>query len=196
MAELLVPLQKYMQSGIHIGSKFKTKFMEPYVFKVRPDGLSVFNIQKINDKLDAACKFISQYDADKILIVCRKESGKKPLKMLSKITGIRVITGRYLPGSMTNPNYLGNYMEPEILFVCDPWTDRQAIKDALKIGIPIIALCDTNNTTNNLDLVVPCNNKGKKALSLIFYILAREYLKAKGKIKSDKEFNYKLKDFT
>ena len=44
---------------------------------------------------------------------------------------------------------------------------------------------DTNNQANNLDLVVPCNNKGKKSLGLFFYILMREYLKSMGKIKSD-----------
>ena len=78
------------------------------------------------------------------------------------------------------------FIETKLILVVDPWPDKNIVKDAIKIGIPVIALCDTNNETNNLDLVVPCNNKGKKSLGLIFWILAREYLKSKNKDMKEK----------
>ena len=101
--------------------------------------------------------------------------------MFSKATGIRVFAGRYAPGALTNPS-LKEFFEIKLLVVTDPWPDKNIVDDALKLGIPVIALCDTNNELTNVDLVIPCNNKGKKSLGLIFYILAKEYLKAKGKI--------------
>ena len=87
-------------------------------------------------------------------------------------------------------------MEVKIILVADPWPDRNVIKDAIAIGTPVIALCDTNNPANEIDLVVPCNNKGKKSLGLLFYILTREYLKLRGEIKKDKDFKNTVEEFT
>jgi len=193
--KLLVPLEEYLKVGLHIGTKFRTKFMEPFIYKVRPDGLAVLNVQLINERLGMAANLMSEYEPDEILIVCRRENGWNAAKLLSKLTGIKTFAGRYPPGILTNPG-LENFMEVKLLFVTDPWPDKNAVEDAAKLGIPVIALCDTNNEANNLDLIVPCNNKGKKSLGLIFWILAKEYLKAKGKIKSDKDIGISLDEFT
>jgi small subunit ribosomal protein S2 len=192
--QVLVPIDTYLQSGIHIGAKFKTGFMTPYIYKIRPDGLCVLNISKIDEKIRAAANMISQYEPDKILAICRRDNGHKAVKSFAKSIGAKVIAGRYLPGSLTNPAFV-NYFEPEIVIVSDPWLEKQVINDAIKADIPIIALCDTNNTTENVDLVIPCNNKGNKSLSLIYYILAREYLRNKGTIQKTAELDIPLKDF-
>ncbi len=197
MAEesLLVPQDTYLKAGIHIGTKFRTKYMENFIYKTRSDGLSVLNLQKIDERLKTAANFISQYQPEEILIVSRRENGWKPLKLFGKVTGANVYAGRYPPGILTNPN-LKSYMEPKLIIVTDAWPDRNAIKDALLIGVPVIALCDTNNNANNIDLVLPCNNKGKKSLGLIFYVLAREYLKSRGILKDGEELkDYSLEDF-
>jgi small subunit ribosomal protein S2 len=115
--------------------------------------------------------------------------------MLSKITGIKIFAGRYTPGLLTNP-HLEKYMEVKIVLVTDSWPDKNVIKDAIKIGVPVIALCDTNNQANNIDLVVPCNNKGKKSLGLFFWVVAKEYLKCRGIIKKDSDFKETVDDFT
>ncbi len=39
--EFLVPTKQYLKAGIHIGTKFRTKYMEQFIYKTRPDGLSV-----------------------------------------------------------------------------------------------------------------------------------------------------------
>jgi len=192
--QVLVPIDTYLQSGIHIGAKFKTGFMTPYIYKIRPDGLCVLNISKIDEKLRAAANMISQYEPDKILAVCRRDNGHKAVKSFAKSIGAKVIAGRYLPGSLTNPAFV-NYFEPDIIIVSDPWLEKQVINDAVKADIPIIALCDTNNTTEDVDLVIPCNNKGNKSLSLIYYVLAREYLRNKGTIQKTAELDIPLKDF-
>ena len=169
--------------------------MENFIYKTRSDGLSVLNLSKIDERIKICISFLSQYDPKDILIVSRRENGWKPIRLMTEITGIKSFAGRYPPGILTNPG-LSNFIEKKVLLVTDAWPDRNAINDAMIVGIPVIALCDTNNQANNIDLVVPCNNKGKKSLGLFFYILTREYLKAKGIIKNNEDFKKTIDDFT
>lgn len=193
--KFLVPQDLYLKAGIHIGTKFRTKYMEHFIYKTRPDGLSVLNLQKIDERIGIAVSFLAQYEPKDIVIVSRRENGWKSLKTFGKLTGVRVFPGRYPPGILTNPNLKG-YFEPKIILVTDSWPDRNAINDAMNIGIPVIALCDTNNQSNNIDLVVPCNNKGKKSLGLFFWILAREFLRKKGILGKNQELKESADDFT
>jgi len=192
---LLVAQDVYLKSGIHIGTKFRTKYMEAFIYKTRPDGLAVLNLQRIDERIKIAANFMGQYRTEDIIVACRRENGWKAARAFGKATGIRTYAGRYQPGTMTNPT-LEQYTEAKLVMVADAWPDRNIVMDAASMGIPIIALCDTNNQANDIDLVVPCNNKGKKALGLMFWLLAREFLKAKGTIKSDAEYTEKLEDFT
>ncbi len=193
--EFLVPLDDYLKVGIHIGTKLKTKHMAPFIYKIRPDGLPVLNVQEIDKRLRMAADFLSRYDIKEIIVVCRRENGWKPVQKFAEATGTKIIIKRYPPGILTNPD-LENFTEAKVLLVTDPWPDRNAVKDASRIGIPVVALCDTNNEPSDIDLVVPCNNKGKKSLGLIFWILARELLKNKNLIKTEKDMKFSIEDFT
>ena len=189
-----VALDKYLKVGVHIGTKFRNKYMAPFIYKIRPDGLSVMNIQQIDERIKLAAKFLSEYDSKDVLIVCRRENGWNAVRMFAKITGVKCITGRYPPGIMTNSD-LEDFIEPKVLMVVDPWPDKNAVTDGLKAGLPVIALCDTNNECNNIDLVVPCNNKGRKSLGMIFWVLANEFLKAKGALKDNQEIKESPDEF-
>jgi len=191
--QLLTPLEDYLKVGIHIGTKFRTKYMAPFIYKIRSDGLAVLNVQEIDRRIRIASQLLSKYNPEDITVVCRRENGWKAVKLFSKLTGIKAFAGRYPPGILTNSS-LDSFMETKIILVTDPWPDRNAILDATKLGITVIALCDTNNTANNIDLIVPCNNKGNKSLGLLFMILAREYLKHRDLLKGT--FEYKLNDFS
>ena len=193
--EFLIPNEEYLKAGIHIGTKFKTKYMEKFIYKTRPDGLSVLNIQKIDERIRQVVNLLSYYKPEEILLVSRRENGWKPISMFAKLSGCKFFAGRYPPGLMTKPN-LSTFIEAKLVFVVDSWPDRNAVKDGLKVGIPVIALCDSNNQTNGIDFVVPCNNKGKKSLGLMFFLIAREYMKKLGETKSDKDFKYSVEDFT
>src|SRR3990167_8316656 len=144
---LLSDSNEYLKSGIHIGTKFKTRYMANFIYKTRPDGLSVLNLKKVDERIGMAINMLCQYEAQDIIIVSRRENGWKGLKLLNKLTGIQIIPGRYPPGIFTNPN-LETFTQPKIVFVCDPWPDKNAVEDAAKVGIPLIALCDTNNQSN------------------------------------------------
>lgn len=190
----LVAQDQYLKSGIHIGTKFRTGYMNSFIYKTRPDGLSVLNLQKIDERIRLAANLLSQYEPQDILIASRRENGWKAVRAFGRHTGVKVFAGRYPPGILTNPK-LETYMEVKAILVTDSWPDRNAIKDAIQIGIPVIALCDTNNQSNEIDLVVPCNNKGKKSLGLLFYILAREYLRLRGKLGANDEPPFALEEF-
>ena len=191
--DLLIANDEYLKSGIHIGTKFRTKHMDNFIYKTRSDGLSVLNVSKIDERIRLAANMLSKYDPKDILLISRRENGFKPIKRFAELIGCKHFIGRYPPGVLTNPS-LRNFIEVKIMLVVDAWPDKNAVEDALKIGIPVIALCDTNNQANNLDLVVPCNNKGKKSLGLLFMLLAREYMDKRG-ILPAKDFAHPIEEF-
>ncbi len=193
--QFLVSQDQYLKSGIHIGTKFRTKYMSQFIYKTRPDGLSVLNLQKIDERIRLMAGMLAQFAPEDILIVSRRENGWKAVKAFGKVTGAQVVAGRYPPGMITNPA-LKIYNEVKIILVTDSWPDRNAVSDANKIGLPVIALCDTNNQSNFIDLVMPCNNKGKKSLGLLFWVLAREYLRKRGIIGETEDLKESVDDFT
>ncbi|MEM2838470.1 MAG: 30S ribosomal protein S2 [Thermoplasmata archaeon] len=193
-AELLVPEDNYLTSGVHIGTQQKSADMKDFIFKVRNDGLYVLDVKKTDERIKIASKMLSRYDPQKILVVSARQYGQKPARVFAKAIGTKVFAGRFVPGTMTNPN-LPQYVEPEILLATDPTADEQALHEALNIGIPIVALCDANNETRNVDLVIPTNNKGRRALAMIYWLLAREILKARGTIQSNEDYKLTIDDF-
>lgn len=187
--ESIVPLDEFLAAGIHIGTQQKTKDMMKFVYRVRTDGLYVLDIQSTDERIRMAAALIAKYDPTKVLIVSARQYGHHPVKMFAKAIGAKANTGRFIPGTLTNP-ILEIYVEPDIIIVTDPHGDSQVVKEAVSIGIPVVALCDTNNSTSNVDMVIPTNNKGRKALSLVYWLLTKKTTELKGI-----PFNYTLEDF-
>ncbi|MDD4253990.1 MAG: 30S ribosomal protein S2 [Methanofollis sp.] len=187
--EPLVPVEEYLAAGVHIGTQQKSQDMMKFIYRVRGDGLYILDIRATDERIKTAAKFLASYDAPKVLIVASRQYAQYPAKKFADAIGGTAAIGRYIPGLMTNPNFHG-YVEPEVVVVTDPMGDAQAIKEAIQNGIPVIGLCDTNNMTSNLDMVIPTNNKGRKALSLVYYLLTREILHLRGVSTS-----YTLEDF-
>ena len=185
---LLVPLERYLQSGIHIGTKIKTGAMRPFIFKRRKNKIYVLDIAKINERITYALNLLKHYDPKDILIVAtRTYAGNAAKKLKEYVPEVDVITRRFIPGTLTNPN-VEYFREPSIILVCDPRGEKEAIREANELNIPVVALVDTDNDAKGVDLIVPMNNKGRKSLALFFWILTRELLLKEGKIKSYDEF--------
>jgi small subunit ribosomal protein S2 len=176
LSELLIPLDKYLAAGLHIGTQQKTKDMERYIYRVRADGLYVLDVRKTNDRILSAAKLLAKYDPDDILAVSTRQYGQTPVRRFGEVTGARTIPGRFIPGTLTNPNY-AKFIEPKVVLVTDPRSDNQAIIEAKQVGIPVVALCDTENLLGNVDMVVPVNNKGRKAIALVYWLMARQILR-------------------
>jgi len=191
---LLIPEDVYLTSGVHIGTQQKSADMKEFIFKVRNDGLYVLDVKKTDERIRVASKFLSKFDPQRILIVSARQYGQKPAKVFAKSIGAMVVAGRFIPGSLTNP-ILPKFTEPEVLFVTDPAADEQALREALNIGVPIVGICDANNETKYVDLVIPSNNKGRRALATIYWLLTREIMKAKGQVASDEDFQMTVEEF-
>jgi small subunit ribosomal protein S2 len=192
---LIVKQDKYLEAGVHIGTKIKSGGMSSYIYRKRKDGLFVLDLKKIDERIRLAAKQLARFEPENILVVASRTYSGIAAANFSKITGIKILAGRFIPGTLTNPQRPG-FFEPEILLVSDPRGEKEALREAGKAGIPVIALCDVDSPIKYVDWVVPCNNKGRRSLGLIFYLLAREFLVAKGVIKSYDEFEYSPKDFT
>ncbi len=187
--DLLIPVEDYLAAGVHIGTQQKTKDMERFIHRVRTDGLYVLDVSKTDERIRTAASFLANYAPEQILVASSRQYGRFPAEKFADAVGARARTGRFIPGTLTNPKYDG-YIEPDVVVVTDPIGDSQAVKEAITVGIPVIAMCDSNNTTSNVDLVIPTNNKGRKALSVVYWLLANETLDARGA-----EPAYALEDF-
>ncbi|MFY9606939.1 MAG: 30S ribosomal protein S2 [Thermoplasmata archaeon] len=191
---LLIPEDVYLTSGVHIGTQQKSADMREFIFKVRTDGLYVLDVKKTDERIRVAAKFMARFDPARILIVSARQYGQKPAKVFGKAIGAMIVAGRFVPGSLTNP-ILPKFVEPEMLFVTDPAADEQALREGLNVGIPIIGICDANNETKYVDLVIPSNNKGRRALATVYWLLTREVLKARGQLASDDDFKMTVEEF-
>ena len=192
--ELLVSENDYLTAGVHIGTKQKSEDMRKFAFKVRNDGLWVLNVEETDKRIRMAAKFLAGFEPERILVVAARQYAQKPARKFAEMVGANVIPGRLTPGILTNP-VVPDYTEPGVIVVTDPSADRQALREAVKVGIPVVGLCDANNETKYVDLIIPTNNKGRGALALVYMLLAREVLKAKGDISSDSDFPLSKEDF-
>ena len=191
---LLIPEESYLSSGVHIGTQQKSADMKRFLFKVRSDGLYMLDFKLTDQRIRTASKFLATFKPEDILIVSARQYGQKPVRTFAKKIGAKYFAGRFVPGTLTNPR-LADYIEPRVLLVTDPAADQQAVREALNVGIPIIGLCDANNETKNMDVIIPSNNKGRRALATVYWLISREYMKNRGLIKNDEEFGMEIEDF-
>ncbi len=192
--ELLIDEDTFLTCGVHIGTKQKSKDMEPYVYKVRDDGLRILNVNMTSERVVEAAQFLKDFDPKDVLVVSARQYGWKPATKFAENCGFECIAGRFTPGRLTNPE-MRFFMEPKAIVLTDPAADAQAFREATNIKIPVIAMCDSNNLTTNVDLVIPGNNKGRRSLALIYWLLSREILRIRGELAADEDLEETIDDF-
>jgi len=184
--ELLVPLNVYLEAGVHIGTYICTKHMKKFVYRQRPDGPYILDVRKVDERIRIAAKFIARFKPESVLAVSARQYGFTPVKKFAEYTGAKYIIGRFIPGTLTNP-WLDTYVEPDVLIVTDPRVDQQAINEASRIGIPVVAIASTDAKLSYIDVVIPGNNKGRRSLAVIYWLLTRQVLRERGVIPPDGE---------
>ena len=192
--ELLIDEDTFLTCGVHIGTKQKSKDMEPYVYKVRDDGLRILNVNMTSEKVVEAAQFLKDYDPKNVLVVSARQYGWKPATKFAESCGFECIAGRFTPGRLTNPE-MRFFIEPKVIVLTDPAADAQAFREATNISIPVIAMCDSNNLTTNVDVIIPGNNKGRRSLALIYWLLSREILRIRGELGADEDLEETIDDF-
>ncbi len=192
--DTLVPQELYKKAGVIYGTQICTKYMKQFIHRILPEGYYQFDYKKVDERLRIAANFLSRYEPEKIAVVSVRLYGQKPVRKMCEYIGCRAVTGRIIPGIFTNP-HLEYYVEPDVIMVTDPRTDKQAVDEASKIGVPVVALADTDNKVENLDLIVPANNKGRRSLALIYWILTRELLRKWGRLGPDEDLDVGYEEF-
>ena len=185
----LVPYDVYERHAVHIGTNQKSADMRGFLDHIQQDssGLHLIDVNQTDARIRVVANFLSNYESERILIVRARQYGQRPARKFARAIGARHIVGRFIPGTLTNPR-LRTYIEPEVILVTDPAADSQALSEAVKSGLPVVAICDANNRLRNVDLALPANNKGRRSLALVYWLLAREMLKADGTVKNDMEW--------
>ena len=183
-----------LSTGIRIGTLVKTKSMAQFVSKTQANGLHVIDVTKTIARIDTAAKFIARADISRVVVYSAREYAKTPIEKFCEVTGAKAQIGRFMPGTFTNPLF-PSHIDPEIVVVADPAVDYQALDEASKLGIPVVAICDTDNVSANVDIVIPANNRGRSALAAVFWLLARHVLLHSGALTSEQQMKYTVEDF-
>ena len=192
MTETATPLVSpdvYERHAVHIGTNQKSADMKQFLDTMHQDssGLHIIDVNQTDSRIRVVANFLSNYEASRVLVVSARQYGQRPARKFAQSIGARHIVGRFIPGTLTNPR-LRTYTEPEVILVTDPAADSQALSEAVKSGLPVVAICDANNRLRNVDLALPANNKGRRSLALIYWLLSREILKSRGTVKNDMEW--------
>ena len=180
--------KKVLSTGIRVGTAIKTKFMLPFIVNTSPEGLYILDLDIIMKRIDTAVTFVKKFDISRVIVCSGRSYAKTPIEKFCEVTGAKMMFGRFMPGTLTNPS-LPFYTEPQLVIISDPQVDSQAITEATNAGIPVIGVANTDNVTSRLDLVIPANNRGRKALATVYWMLAR------GIIEDPNTMTYEIDDF-
>ena len=186
--------KRLLSTGIRVGTQVKTKFMKPFITKASPEGLYMLDLDITLEKIKTAAKFIDRVGTKKLIVCSGRQYANTPIEKFCEILNSKKLLGRFMPGTLTNPS-LPYYIEPKLVLISDPQVDEQSITEATNAGIPVIGIANTDNITSKLDLIIPANNRGRKALATVYWLLARQILIERGELKEDEPMKYDIDDF-
>jgi small subunit ribosomal protein SAe len=156
--------------------------MTKYIWDRKSSGVHMFDVQKQWEKIQIAARIIASIpDPSTIIAVSGRLYGQRAVYKFGQYTKSVAVTGRWTPGMLTNQN-TKKFVEPRLLILTDPRIDYNALMESSYVNIPIIALCNTDNNLQYVDCAIPCNNRSKKSLAMIFWLLTREVLRIKGEL--------------
>jgi len=191
---LLIPRDDYLASGVHIGTKLKTKHSEKWIYRTTSYGLYVLNLLETDRRIRIAGKFLASFEPERIMVCSVRRYGRNPVRKFCEITGSKAFADRFIPGTLTNP-IIDQFHEADVLLMIDPHADKQALSEAKLARIPVVSFIDTDDYLYDIDLAIPANNRGRKSLCRMLWLLARQIMRERGKIPPDGDIDLTVNDF-
>lgn len=186
--------KKILVTGIRVGTQVKTKFMKKFITKASTDGLYMLDLDMTLARIKTAAKFINRTGTENLIVCSARQYATTPIEKFCESLDSKMLVGRFMPGTLTNPS-LPYYIEPKLVLVSDPQMDDQAVTEAKNAGIPVIGISNTDNITSDLDVVIPANNRGRKALATTYWLLVRQVLIERGELGEGDPMELDIDDF-
>ena len=146
---IFVGTKKQAQESIETEA---TRCGMPYVTN-RWLGGTLTNFQTMESRIDHLIRLEDRRDRGELGLLIKKEAGK----LMEEIEKMN----RYFGGIKSMKRL------PAALFIVDPPMERIAVTEALRLHIPIIAMCDTNSNPDEVDFPIPANDDAIRAVKLI-----------------------------
>jgi small subunit ribosomal protein S2 len=90
-SSFLIPQEKYLETGIHIGTRFKTVDMKQFIFKMRDDGLFILDLREIDQRIRQAAKIMGKYKPEEVLVVASRMYSGNAAEKFSRLTGVGLL---------------------------------------------------------------------------------------------------------
>jgi small subunit ribosomal protein S2 len=198
-------MKSLLESGVHFGHQTKrwNPKMARFIFSER-NGIHIIDLQKTSTCIVEAYEAVrSQVKQGKsILFIGTKKQAQQTIESEAKRCGMPYVNNRWLGGMLTNfttikksinrlkklekeevDGTFASYTKemkdlPGAIFIIDTKKEAIAVSEAKRLGIPVIAVVDTNCDPTNIDYPIPGNDDAIRAISLFVEIIANAVLDA------------------